>query len=187
MVRKLFPSVLKRAGQYTLLDHLRMKSRHSFIGPRNAQIISLNNALFWVWLLDYMERLKNLIELSGNPWVCAMINSLLELTQVILCLGRKEDLCWIHISYILLEKRAFADDCNTGQKVFYWGPPSFSGHSQFPPLLLHDYTSIYSQCLNRHSLIGRHLRYSVAKWNDMTYLGRSFKFDPKIVDLEWPS
>ena len=31
-----------------------MKSRHSFIGPRNAHIISLNNTLFGVWLLDYM-------------------------------------------------------------------------------------------------------------------------------------
>ena len=31
-----------------------MKSRHSFIGPRNTQIISLDSALFLVWLLDYI-------------------------------------------------------------------------------------------------------------------------------------
>ncbi len=35
-ILKLFPLVLKRAGQYILRDHLRMKSRHSFIGPCNT-------------------------------------------------------------------------------------------------------------------------------------------------------
>ncbi len=42
----LFLSVPKRARQYILRDHLRMKSRHSFIGPHNAQIVCLNKALF---------------------------------------------------------------------------------------------------------------------------------------------
>ena len=31
-----------------------MDSKHNFIGTRNTQIISLNNALFQVWLFDYM-------------------------------------------------------------------------------------------------------------------------------------
>ncbi len=30
-----------------------MKITHGFIGPRNAQIISLNNAQIWIWPPDY--------------------------------------------------------------------------------------------------------------------------------------
>ena len=41
---------------YVLQDHLRMQSMHSYIGTLVAPIISLNNGLFWVWLLDYFSK-----------------------------------------------------------------------------------------------------------------------------------
>ena len=34
-------------------DHLRMKITHEFIGPRNTQIFSLNNAQILIWPPDY--------------------------------------------------------------------------------------------------------------------------------------
>ncbi len=51
-----------------------MKSKHSFIGPRNAQIISLNNALFEVWLSDY--------ELSNDLSNEQLLKSILELLSL---------------------------------------------------------------------------------------------------------
>ncbi len=43
-ILKLFPSVLKIGAPLGSQDHLRMKFKYSFIGPRKASISSLNNA-----------------------------------------------------------------------------------------------------------------------------------------------
>ena len=41
-------------NQADFIEVLRMKITHGFIGPRNAQIFSLNNAQILIWPPDYM-------------------------------------------------------------------------------------------------------------------------------------
>ncbi len=48
-------------------DHLRMKITHGFIGPRNAQIFSLNNAQILIWPPDYYAKM-DLLNILKNVW-----------------------------------------------------------------------------------------------------------------------
>ncbi len=54
-------------------DHLRMKITHGFIGPRNAQIFSLNNAQILIWPPDYKEMFESGWQMEKNK--CTDIQS----------------------------------------------------------------------------------------------------------------